>query len=81
MILIDQLMCIKYVLWRKTLFSNQKAILLSVMTILIFIAMNFHLNFTVKYDMEKNATSLIDFLLSSKTITVWINIIFRHFNL
>ncbi len=74
MILIDQLMCIKYVLWRKTLFSNRKAIWLSVSTILIFFAINFHLNFTVKYNMKKNTTLILDFLLTSKTIFVWINV-------
>ena len=70
MMLFDQLMCVKHVLWRKSLFNYKKAILSSFVVILFFFLMNFHLNFTVKYNFDENST-LIDFLASSKTLIIW----------
>jgi hypothetical protein len=70
MMLFDQLMCVKHVLWRKSLFNYKKAILSSFVVILFFFLINFHLNFTVKYNFDENST-LIDFLASSKTLIIW----------
>jgi hypothetical protein len=73
-------MCIKFVLWRKTLFSSTKAFFLSIFIILLFFALNFHLIFTLKYGLNDNETiienlTLTEYLLSSETFQSWIHVI------
>ena len=70
MMLFDQLMCVKHVLWRKSIFSYNKAIFSSFVVILFFFLLNFHLNFTIKYKYVENST-LIDLMVSSAVLMMW----------
>ena len=70
--LIDQLMCIEFTLWRRSLFNNTKAVLLSLFIVLSFILSNIHLNFTAEYNYELENVTSIDYLISSKMIKAWI---------
>ena len=69
-------MCIKYVLWRRSLFNNKKAIYLIILVISTLFFVNLHLNFTIKYKDIENATNIIEFIKSSKTIVLWMKVRF-----
>ena len=69
--LADQLMCIKFVLWRKSIFSSTKAILSSLALLLFLFILNFHLIFTIKYNNDSENKTLIEHLISSKMLAVW----------
>jgi hypothetical protein len=77
--LFDQLMCIKHVLWRKTLFNNKKAFYLITLIMSTFFFSNLHLNFTIKYKNIENAANIVDFIRSSKTIVFWMKVSFFFF--
>ena len=75
------MMCVKFVMWRKTLFNSMKALLSSFFVIFVFFALNFHLNFTTHFhsDSFNNETiyensTLIDHLLSSETVKLWLHV-------
>ena len=74
--LVDQLMCVKYVLWRKSMFSSKRAIYLSILIISIFFLVNVHLNFTIKYSVNRTEgnSTFIDLLTSSEIILVWFKV-------
>jgi hypothetical protein len=72
-------MCIKHVLWRKTLFNNKKAFYLITLIMSTFFFSNLHLNFTIKYKNIENAANIVDFIRSSKTIVFWMKVSFFFF--
>ena len=72
--LLDQFMCIRNVLWRKSLFNSKKAILSCMSVITVFCLANAHLN--LSFEKSKNGTnenSTFAELLesSSPTFTFW----------
>ena len=79
-LLVDQLMCVKYVLWRRSIFNRERAIFLSVILISIFFFVNVHLNFTVKYSVKDgNSTSFIDLITSSQVLVFWLKVSLKLF--
>jgi len=67
--IVDQLMCIEFTLWRRSLFNSTKAILLSLLLVFSFILSNIHLNFKVRYENAiENVTSNIEYLISSEIL-------------
>jgi hypothetical protein len=73
--IVDHLMCIKFVLWRKTMFSSTKSVILSLIIILLFILINFHLNFTIKFTYFENST-FIEYLKTSEMFFIWLKVDF-----
>ena len=71
--LFDHLMCIKFVLWRKKMFSSTKAVILSLVIILGFILVNFHLIFTIKFTHFENST-FIEYLITSGMFLIWLKV-------
>ena len=71
MALFDQLICMKYSVWR--ILSIKKTTLASLGIILFFFLLNIHLNFTVKYSPVKNLT-FIELTLSSQVLLTWLNV-------
>jgi hypothetical protein len=68
-------MCIKFVLWRRSLFSSSKAIVVSILLIFIFFASNFHLNFTIKFEnIASENVTLIRYLVSSNMLKIWFHV-------
>jgi hypothetical protein len=74
-VLIDQLMCIKVVLWRKSFLNGKRALLLTIIVISIFVLTNFHLNISLTYSSNENFT-VIEYLRSSDTFKFWIKVNF-----
>ena len=76
MMLLDQFMCIKCTKWRKSIFNRKMAFLSSMMVILFFFCLNFHINFTVNYSASENGT-FIDKFIVPKVMVVWLNVSFK----
>jgi hypothetical protein len=73
-------MCVKHVLWRKSLFNSKRAIYASILIISIFFLINVHLNFTIKYSVKDgNSTSIIDVITSSHTLVLWFKVSLKVF--
>jgi len=70
----EQIMCIKYVLWRKTIFNSNKAILSSLALIFFFFLFNFHLMFTIEYSNQSENRTFIEHLISSKILVLWAHV-------
>jgi hypothetical protein len=73
--MVDHLMCIKFVLWRKTMFNSTKSVILCLIIILLFILINFHLNFTIKFTYFENST-FIEYLKTSEMFFIWLKVDF-----
>lgn len=74
----DQLMCIKCTTWRMGRFNSKKAILLSSLVILIFFFLNFHLNFTLKFDKQSGENeTFIGLFENSNIMNYWLYVNYR----
>ena len=68
---VDQLMCIKCVVWRISYFNTNRAILFSLTVIHAFFLFNIHLIFYFKHEFQKNIT-FIDACINSKIMVSWL---------